>query len=251
VHTPIEGKSKLVQHFQAKKPGKIHNHCDYAAMVASLDENVGRVLQRLDDLKLAENTVVILTSDNGGLDIPNAKSNRIAPTRNAPYRSGKGTLYEGGIRVPLMIRWPGVTTAGNECQEMVSSQDFYATLAEAAGQRAANLPKHDGENLGPLLKNPRQRLSRKTLYWHYPHYYSRMTPASAVRDGDWKLIHYYEDDRLELFNLQDDPAETKNLATVLPTRTQALQVKLNTWRQQTDAKAPTANPDWKPAGNKK
>ena len=251
VHTPIEGKSKLVQHFQAKKPGKIHNHCDYAAMVASLDENVGRILQRLDDLKLAENTVVILTSDNGGLDIPNAKSNRIAPTRNAPYRSGKGTLYEGGIRVPLMIRWPGVTTAGNECQEMVSSQDFYATLAEAAGHRAAVLPKHDGEYLGPLLKNPRQRLSRKTLYWHYPHYYSRMTPASAVRDGDWKLIHYYEDDRLELFNLQDDPAETKNLATVLPTRTQALQIKLNTWRQQTDAKAPTANPDWKPAGNKK
>jgi arylsulfatase A len=251
VHTPIEGKSKLVQHFQAKKPGKIHNHCDYAAMVASLDENVGRILQRLDDLKLAENTVVILTSDNGGLDIPNAKSNRIAPTRNAPYRSGKGTLYEGGIRVPLMIRWPGVTTAGNECKEMVSSQDFYATLAEAAGHRAADLPRHDGENLGPLLKNPRQRLSRKTLYWHYPHYYSRMTPASAVRDGDWKLIHYYEDDRLELFNLQDDPAETKNLATVLLTRTQALQVKLNAWRQQTDAKAPTANPDWKPAGNKK
>ncbi|MFP6573797.1 MAG: sulfatase [Pirellulaceae bacterium] len=251
VHTPIEGKPKLVQHFREKKPGKIHNHCDYAAMVASLDENVGRILTRLEELKLAENTVVILTSDNGGLDIPNAKSNRIAPTRNTPFRSGKGTLYEGGIRVPLMIRWPGITKAGSECSELVCSQDFYATLAEAAGHQAADLPSHDGQNLGPLLNDPKQRLARRTLYWHYPHYYSRMTPASAVRDGDWKLIHYYEDNRLELFNLQDDPGETKNLVAILPTRARALQKKLNTWRQQTDAKSPTANPDWKPAGKKK
>ena len=251
VHTPIEGKPKLVQHFQAKKPGKIHNHSEYAAMVASLDQNVGRVLQRLDELKLADNTVVILTSDNGGLDIPNSKTNRIPPTRNAPFRSGKGTLYEGGIRVPLMIRWPGVTKAGSECKEIVSSQDFYATLAEAAGHRTADLPKHDGQNLGPLLNDPKQRLARRTLYWHYPHYYPRMTPASAVRDGDWKLIHYYEDDRLELYNLANDPGETSNLATALPARTQALQAKLNTWRQETNAKAPTANPDWKPAGKKK
>ena len=150
-----------------------------------------------------------------------------------------------------MIRWPGVTKAGNECKEMVSSQDFYATLAEAAGQRAATCQNMTVKNLGPLLKNPRQRLSRKTLYWHYPHYYSRMTPASAVRDGDWKLIHYYEDDRLELFNLQDDPARPKTWPLPCPRAPKRCRTKLNTWRQQTDAKAPTANPDWKPAGKKK
>jgi len=246
VHTPIEGKPALVKHFKEKKPGKVHNHPEYAAMVANMDENVGRVLRRLDELKLADNTVVILTSDNGGVDFKTSKSGNIAPTQNAPLRSGKGTLYEGGIRVPLMIRWPGLTKPGTECGAMVTSQDFFPTLAEGFGHKEVDLPKHDGVSLLPQLRNPKTRLTRKTLYWHYPHYYSRMTPGSAVRDGNWKLIHYYEDNRMELFNLNDDPSETKDLAATQPAQVRDLRIKLNNWRKATDAKPPVPNPDWRP-----
>ena len=243
VHTPIEGKPDLVKRFEKKPPGKIHSHAEYAAMLASLDENVGRVLRRIDDLKLTDHTVVILTSDNGGVDFSTAKSDNRPPTSNAPFRSGKGTLYEGGLRVPLIIRWPGRTKAGSECAAQVTSQDFFPTLANALGQ--TDVPRHDGVSLLPLLNNPRAPLNREALFWHYPHYYPRMTPASAIRAGDWKLIQYYEDNRLELFKLKTDPAETKNLATTQSAKTKALRKKLDAWRKETDAKAPTKNPDWR------
>ena len=243
VHTPIEGKPDLVKRFEKKPPGKIHSHAEYAAMLASLDENVGRVLRRIDDLKLTDHTVVILTSDNGGVDFSTAKSDNRPPTSNAPFRSGKGTLYEGGLRVPLIIRWPGRTKAGSECAAQVTSQDFFPTLANALGQ--TDVPRHDGVSLLPLLNNPRAPLNREALFWHYPHYYPRMTPASAIRAGDWKLIQYYEDNRLELFNLKTDPAETKNLAASQSAKTKALRKKLDAWRKETDAKAPTKNPDWR------
>ncbi|MBT6449112.1 MAG: sulfatase [Verrucomicrobiales bacterium] len=243
VHTPIEGKPDLVKRFEKKPPGKIHSHAEYAAMLASLDENVGRVLRRIDDLKLTDHTVVILTSDNGGVDFSTAKSDNRPPTSNAPFRSGKGTLYEGGLRVPLIIRWPGRTKAGSECAAQVTSQDFFPTLADALGQ--TEVPRHDGVSLLPLLNNPQASLNREALFWHYPHYYPRMTPASAIRAGDWKLIQYYEDNRLELFNLKTDPAETKNLAATQPAKTKALRKKLDAWRKETDAKAPTKNPDWR------
>jgi len=243
VHTPIEGKPDLVKRFEKKPPGKIHSHAEYAAMLASLDENVGRVLRRLDDLKLTDHTVVILTSDNGGVDFSTAKSANRPPTSNAPFRSGKGTLYEGGLRVPLIIRWPGRTKAGTVCAAQVTSQDFFPTLADALGQ--TDVPRHDGVSLLPLLNNPQASLNREALFWHYPHYYPRMTPASAIRTGDWKLIHYYEDNRIELFNLKTDPAETKNLATTQSAKTKALRKKLDAWRKETDAKAPTKNPDWR------
>ncbi|MBT5321878.1 MAG: sulfatase [Verrucomicrobiales bacterium] len=243
VHTPIEGKPDLVKRFEKKPPGKIHSHAEYAAMLASLDENVGRVLRRIDDLKLTDHTVVILTSDNGGVDFSTAKSDNRPPTSNAPFRSGKGTLYEGGLRVPLIIRWPGRTKAGSECAAQVTSQDFFPTLADALGQ--TDVPRHDGVSLLPLLENPKASLNREALFWHYPHYYPRMTPASAIRAGDWKLIQYYEDNRLELFNLKTDPAETKNLAATQPAKTKALRKKLDAWRKETDAKAPTKNPDWR------
>ena len=242
VHTPIEGKQKLVKRFKKKKAGKNHNHPEYAAMVASMDENVGRMLRRLDELNIADTTTVILTSDNGGVDFPTAKSGNSPPTRNFPYRSGKGTLYEGGLRVPLIIRWPGRTRPGTECGAIVTSQDFFPTLADALGQPAA--PRHDGESLLPLLRDPEARLAREALYWHYPHYYPRMTPGSAVREGDWKLIHYYESDRQELFNLQDDPGETNNLVAEQPVRAQVLRAKLDAWRRSVDAKEPTPNSDW-------
>ena len=244
VHTPIEGKPALVKQFEKKPPGKIHSHAEYAAMLASLDENIGRVLRQLDDLKLAGRTVVILTSDNGGVDFPTAKSSNRPPTRNAPFRSGKGTLYEGGLRVPLIIRWPGRTKPGTECAAQVTSQDFFPTLADALGQTDA--PRHDGVSLLPLLKNPKALLNREALFWHYPHYYPRMTPASAIRAGDWKLIHNYEDNRMELFNLKNDPAETKNLAAAQPAKAEDLRKRLNSWRKETDAKAPVKNPDWRP-----
>lgn len=243
VHTPIEGKPDLVKRFEKKPPGKIHSHAEYAAMLASLDENVGRVLRRIDDLKLTDHTVVILTSDNGGVDFSTAKSANRPPTSNAPFRSGKGTLYEGGLRVPLIIRWPGRTKAGSECAAQVTSQDFFPTLADALGQ--TEVPRHDGVSLLPLLENPKASLNREALFWHYPHYYPRMTPASAIRAGDWKLIQYYEDNRLELFNLKTDPAETKNLTAAQSSKTKALRKKLDTWRKETDAKAPTKNPDWR------
>ena len=243
VHTPIEGKPDLVKRFEKKPPGKIHSHAEYAAMLASLDENVGRVLRRIDDLKLTDRTVVILTSDNGGVDFSTAKSDNRPPTSNAPFRSGKGTLYEGGLRVPLIIRWPGRTKAGSECAAQVTSQDFFPTLADALGQ--TEVPRHDGVSLLPLLNNPQASLNREALFWHYPHYYPRMTPASAIRTGDWKLIHYYEDNRIELFNLKTDPAETKNLTATQSAKTKALRKKLDAWRKETDAKAPTKNPDWR------
>jgi arylsulfatase A len=244
VHTPIEGKPTWVKRFEKKPSGKIHSHAEYAAMLASLDENIGRVLRQLDDLKLAERTVVILTSDNGGVDFPSAKSGNRPPTRNAPFRSGKGTLYEGGLRVPLIIRWPERTKPGAECAAQVTSQDFFPTLADALGQ--TNAPRHDGVSLLPLLKNPKAPLKREALFWHYPHYYPRMTPASAIRAGDWKLIHYYEDNRMELFNLKTDPAETKNLAATQSAKAKALREKLDAWRKETDAKAPIRNPNWRP-----
>ena len=249
VHTPIEGKPALVKHFQEKPPGRIHSHPSYAAMVASLDENVGRVLRKLESLKLTDNTIVILTSDNGGLDIKNTKAGGIAPTRNAPFRSGKGTLYEGGLRVPLIIRWPGMTSPRTVCREMVCSQDFYATLAQGCLAGKTGIPRQDGVSLLPLLRDPKSQLARKTLYWHYPHYYTRMTPASAIRHGDWKLIHYYENNQMELFNLQDDPGETKDLAAALPAQARELRSKLDQWRQATVAREPVPNPDWQPGRN--
>jgi arylsulfatase A-like enzyme len=125
----------------------------------------------------------------------------------------------------------------------VTSQDFFPTLADALGQ--TNAPRHDGVSLLPLLKNPKTPLNREALFWHYPHYYPRMTPASAIRADNWKLIHYYEDNRIELFNLKTDPAETNNLAATQPAQAKALRAKLDAWRKETNARAPTKNPDWR------
>ena len=244
VHTPIEGKQDAIAHFKGKQPGVIHNHAVYAAMLASLDENVGRLLDTLKDLKLDRETIVILTSDNGGVDFPSGKSAGAPPTSNRPWRSGKGTLYEGGIRVPLMIRWPGMTQPGSVCNQPVSSQDFYSTLAIGVGIQADEVPRNDGVNLLPLLKREQQKLPPRTLFWHYPHYYPRMTPASALRDGSWKLIHYFEDDRVELFDLANDSGESNDLVTTYPARAKQLKTRLNQWRESVGANIPTSNPDW-------
>ena len=213
-------------------------------MVASVDDNIGRILTTLEQLELAENTVVILTSDNGGVDFPSRKSGDQDPTSNRPWRSGKGTLYEGGIRVPMMIRWPNQIRPGSRCSTPVISHDFLPTLIDGC-KLSETLPQNiDGRNLMPLLAEPDESLGRNALCWHYPHYYPRMTPGSAIRSGQWKLIHYYEDDRVELYNLQDDPGETRNLATDRPQRVRGLRQQLDLWRTKTEANAPTINRQW-------
>ena len=243
VHTPIEAQQELTARFEKKQPGRLHKHPVYAGMLASLDKNVGRLLDTLQQLELDRNTIVILTSDNGGVDFQSGKSAGAPPTSNIPLRSGKGTLYEGGIRVPLMIRWPDVTRPNTLCDQPVLSQDFYPTLA--AGIGATEVPQNDGINLLPLLKGEQQNLPSRKLHWHYPHYYQRMTPASAIRDGDWKLIHYYEDDRVELFNLQNDPSEQTDLSA--NQRATAIEMKreLDAWRDTVGANPPRPNPNWK------
>jgi arylsulfatase A-like enzyme len=245
VHFPIEGKQELVDRYRKKlKPGLRHTNASYAAMVHSLDESVGRILDRLKKHGIDDNTIVFLTSDNGGF-IGNWKEQPVV-TNNAPLRSGKGSLYEGGIREPLLVRWPGVTKAGTVCSEPVVLTDTYRTIVQMAG---LDVPEkqlsNDGVSLTPLLRDSGAKLQRDTLYWHYPHYYSTTTPVTAIRDGDWKLLEYLEDGRLELYNLRDDLGETVNLAERLPERRNELAGKLRVWRKSVDAQMPARNPEFK------
>jgi arylsulfatase A-like enzyme len=250
-HTPIEAPKELVDHFQARlKPEMKHQNAGYAAMVKNLDENVGRVLDHLKTRGLLDNTIVVFTSDNGGYIGVDRKSAFSTPcTNNYPLRSGKGSLYEGGTRVPLIVRWPGA--AASERTQPVHTCDLFFTLLAATGlQPAVDLPA-DGLDLSPLLKNSQSKISRNTLYWHYPHYYETTTPVSSIRSGDWKLLEYYEDDRRELFNLHDDPIESQDLAKSQPDRVTELSKQLTAWRNDVGAKLPQPNPDFRAKGQKK
>ena len=233
VHTPLAGKPEVVEKYKKKvKPGMDQNNPVYAAVIESVDESVGRIMAKLDDLKLADNTVLIFFSDNGGLtDV----------TSNAPLRLGKGHLYEGGTRDPLIIRWPGKVQAGSLCHTPMISTDFYPTMLEMAGIKGSS---PDGVSIMPLLRQ-KGSIERKTFYWHYPHYH-RCTPGGAIRDGDWKLIEFFEDGHVELYNLKDDLSETTDLATKMPEKAQELRKKLAVWRKSVNAAMPTPNPDYKP-----
>jgi arylsulfatase A-like enzyme len=240
VHTPIEAKPELVAKYRKKiKPGMRHTNAAYAAMIESLDDGIGRVLNTLDSEGIADRTIVVFTSDNGGLMQPGNS------TVNVPLRAGKGSTYEGGTRVPLIVRWPGVTPAGSVCHEPVMSIDFLPTYLEIAA-----LPPRadvDGKNLAALFRDPAGRLDRAVLYWHYPHYHpGGATPYGAIRARDWKLIEFYEDDHVELYNLADDLGETKDLAGSMPERADALRRQLHEWRQSVAAQMPTPNPDYDP-----
>ena len=185
-------------------------------MTKNLDENVGRILDHLKRRGLERNTVVIFASDNGGYVGSDPASGRSVPvTNNAPLRSGKGSLYEGGIRVPLMIRWPGVAQRGATCDEPVVLTDLFQTLLSVARLPPATKAA-DGIDLAPLLKNPAAKLNRDALFFHYPHYYHTTTPVSAIRARDWKLLEYFEDNHAELYNLRDDPSERRDLAKQMP-----------------------------------
>ncbi len=246
VHTPIEAKAEDVKIFQEKlRPEMKHQNVVYAAMVKSLDDNVGRVLAHLEERGLDKNTVVIFASDNGGYIGPdNRKTGGLAVTNNAPLRSGKGALYEGGIRVPLMIRWPGVTPKAGVCTEPVILTDLFHTCMKAAGL-TPDASLVDGTDLSPLLRDPGAKLNREALYFHYPHYYATTSPVGAVRLGDWKLLEYFEDHHLELFNLAHDPSEERDLAAEKPDVAQGLLKKLQAWRESVGAHMPTANPGFK------
>ena len=246
VHTPIQGKPETVEHYRGKTtPDMHHQNAGYAAMVASLDENVGRVMAKLDALGVADDTVVFFFSDNGGYTGRYAGE---TVTDNYPLRSGKGACYEGGIREPLIVRWPGVTRPGSVCDHPVTSTDLFPTFLEMSGHaddpRAAAAV--DGLGLVPLLRQPDACLDRDALYWHYPHYYETTTPVSAVRCGDWKLLEYFEDGRLELYNLADDLGEEHDLAAQHPAEVEELHAMLDAWRNDVDAQLPEPNPAVKP-----
>lgn len=244
VHIPLEARQELILKY-ANKPDQTGPVCNpiYAAMIEHVDRSVGRLMDTLDELGLAENTVVVFYSDNGGLHQMYTGEGPIV-TSNAPLRGEKGTVYEGGIREPLIIRWPGNIASGSECDTPVSSVDFYPTFLELAG--AAPTPDYplDGLSLMPLLRQ-KGDLAREAIYWHYPHYHHD-TPAGAVRKGPWKLIEYYEDGRMELYNLDDDISEAHNLASTHPGIASALQEDLAAWRKSVDAAMPEPNPDYDP-----
>ncbi|MDZ7725346.1 MAG: sulfatase [candidate division KSB1 bacterium] len=218
---------------------QIQDNPVYAAMIESLDDSVGAVMQALDELGLTDNTLLIFTSDNGGQASPDTIS-----TSNLPLRGAKGWLYEGGIREPLIIRWPGRVDPGSECSEPVISTDFYPTILDAAGLPLMPQQHRDGFSLSPVLKG--ERLEREAIYWHWPHYsnHGQQSPGGAVRMGDYKLIEYYENGAVQLFNLKTDMGEQHNLAAEQPDRAQHMLARLRAWRKAVNADMPQPNPDY-------
>jgi hypothetical protein len=245
VHTPLAGKAAVIEKYQQKiAAGKfIHTNAVYAALVESIDDSVGEVMRKLAELKLEDNTIIVLTGDNGGLSgTVGAQGWRPGPTRNDPLRQGKGSAYEGGVRVPLVVKWPGVVRAGAVHEEPVTSVDYYPTLLQMA--TGASADGVDGESIVPLLRGAK-KLKRSAIFWHYPHYHpGGATPYSAVRAGDWKLIHYFENDRIELYDLKNDLGEKNDLSTVELKRVTVLRAQLEAWRRDVGAQLPTSNPSY-------
>lgn len=271
VHTPLMAREDLQKKYEEKlhklgletkwgreEPRKVRltqDHAVYAGMVEAMDQAVGKVLAKLDELGLSDNTLVIFTSDNGGVSTSEGW-----PTSNHPLRGGKGWAYEGGVREPLLVRWPTMVKAGSVIDTPVSSPDFFPTILESIGrgqgrvastsgqQEGANQPDGettDGMSLLPLFKG--QSLPERPLFWHYPHYGNQGgAPYAAIRRGDWKLIEWYEDDRVELFHLAVDIEEKNNLAEKEPQRVKQLMAELHAWQEDVGAKFPVRNPKYKP-----
>jgi arylsulfatase A len=240
VHIPMKAKTETAAKYKAGEPGKQGNAI-YAAMIESLDDGVGRVLKKLDDLKLADHTVVIFTSDNGGLCVVEGPDT--PATINAPLREGKGYLYEGGLRVPLIVRWPGVAKPGSTVNTPVSGLDLFPTIVEACGAKTE--AQVDGVSLAPLLKG--ETIKRDALFWHYPHYSNQGgRPGHAVRSGNYKLIEFYENGRQELFDLLKDAGESRNLIEAKPEVAEELREKLVAWRKEVGARLMKPNPDYVP-----
>lgn len=249
VHSPHEAKPELIERFRKKAGVGGHRNPAYAAMIYSVDESVGRVLATLDELKLARNTLVIFTSDNGGVGgyVEAGVKAKEGITSNAPLRGGKGMLYEGGVRVPWIARWTGKVKPGLTCDEPIISIDLYPTLLALADAKPRIGHILDGTSITPLLFGNGGRATgqaRQPLYWHFPGYLGsgkdiwRTTPAGATRAGDWKLIEFFETGKIELYNLADDIGEKTNLAAKLPGRAKQLHDDLALWRQSVNAVMP-------------
>ena len=279
VHIPIEAKADTVAKYERKRealglddekeievdgrfPGEhkkdqrikrrlVQSDPTYAAMVQHLDTNVGRLLDALEREGVAEDTVVVFSSDNGGLATAEG-----SPTTNRPLAEGKGWMQEGGNRVPMIIRWPGVTD--EEGDQVVStpatSPDIYPTLLDAAGVAPPEGQAIDGESLRPLLEDETGgdgdgagALERDAVFWHYPHYGNQGgTPAAAVRQGDWKLIEFFETDGVELYHLGEDVREERDLSEHRPEKVQKLRERLHDWQEKVGARFPAENPDYEP-----
>lgn len=240
VHTPLQAKPEIVEKYKAKaKRGEPQSNAVYAAMIESVDQSVGRVVKKLESLKLLDKTLVLFASDNGGL---------LRITSNAPLRAGKGSAYEGGVRTPLIASWPGTIRAGSKCDVPVITPDLFSTIAALAGRSAGAV---DGVSLEPLLRE-KGMPAREALFWHYPHYHpGGATPYGAVRKGDFRLVEFYEDGRTELYNLKEDIGEKKDLSGEMSEKTAELKSMLNRWRTEVGAQMPAPNPDYDPKRKEK
>jgi arylsulfatase A-like enzyme len=235
------GKGELIGEYSSRPGVNGQSNAVYAAMIKSVDESVRRVLEKLDELKLSKKTIVIFTSDNGGA----VHFGKPPATSNAPLRMGKGYAYEGGLRVPLLIKVPWITRNGSVSGAPVISQDFFPTLLELVGaDKSAGRSATDGVSLVPLLKG-QTTLPERQLFWHYPHYWNRkgdspVTPYSVVRSGNWKLIRFYESGRDELYNLSDDLREQHDLAASETRKANELSDRLKVWLKEVNAQMPVA-----------
>jgi arylsulfatase A-like enzyme len=248
VHSPFEAKPELIAQFKNAPAAGGHSDPVYAAMIASVDESVGRVLAKLDELKLTDNTVVIFSSDNGGVGgyLREGLKTGKEPTDNAPLRSGKGSLYEGGVRVPWIVRWPAQVPAGATTGAPIISVDLLPTLVELAGGKPPKQPL-DGASMVKCFTSGGKAAPERDLFWHFPGYLGagqgtwRTTPAGAIRSGDWKLIEFFETGTLELYNLKDDESQKANLAEKSADKAKELHAKLVAWRKAVSAPMPAAN----------
>jgi arylsulfatase A len=229
-HKPLQAKAEMIEKYEKKDSQIKKQEAQYAAMVESIDQGIGRILAKLEKEGLAENTLFIFTSDNGGL---------LGPTSCKPYRAGKGSAYEGGVRIPLIIKWPATIKPGSECTVPVISQDIHHTIVEIAG--AASSPENiqDGVSMLPLLKQSGE-IQREALFWHYPHYHSGgATPYGAVRHGNFRLLEFYGPKKVELYDLSKDPGEKNDLADSNPSKRDELLAMLKKWREEVGAQMPT------------
>lgn len=241
VHTPLMAPPALVKKYKEKAKDFKNEKDEFldpvrAGMVESLDTSVGRIVAKLDELGIADNTVIVLTGDNGG---DNDRT-------TGGLRDFKGWSHEGAVREPLIAKWPGKIAKGSKSEEMVIGMDFYPTFLEFAGADLLPEEHKDGISIAPILTGRKKDLDRKTLYWHYPHYH-RTKPYGAIRNGDWKLIEFFEDDKLELFDLESDPTERNDLSREKPEKAAELLTKLKDWRKSVDAQMPTPNPRYDPS----
>ena len=256
IHTPIQAYRKHIDRYQKKAErfsgntpmiqehgGQTRMRQDnpaLASMVSAVDDSVGTLLAKLDELKLSDDTVIIFFSDNGGL----STKPKMGPGSNSPLRAGKGWLYEGGVREPTIIRAPGVTKAGSISNQPIVSMDFFPTMLELAGLPLQPKLHSDGRSLLPELSGKKGKA--RPLYWHYPHYHgSTWKPGASIRDGDWKLIKFYHYEKVELYNLKDDPSESKDLSKENPKIAKDLESKLVSWQKRMKAKLPKPNPHYK------